>query len=114
MWRLHNLRLAQPFGWADISREDMLGVIERLRALETMTWNEILVGAKKQNHTLASNEICKEAQVCLATDWQGADEVVSVRVTGRKRVWGIRENGVLYLLWWDPTHAVYPVEKKNT
>lgn len=114
VWALRNIRLAAPFGWANISRADMLDVMARLQSFESMTWNEILVAAKKQNHTLSSDQICKEARTCLEGDWQGADEVVSLRVSGKKRVWGIREGGILYLLWWDPTHSVCPTQKKNT
>lgn len=108
-WRLSNLRLPKPFGWGDIDRDDMVQVIQRLQNLESMTWGAILIDGKKQNHHCNTSDICKDAQTCLDEDWQGgADEVVTLRVTGVKRVWGIIERGVCFLLWWDPEHQVFP------
>ncbi len=108
-WRLSNLRLSKPFGWSDIDRQDMVQVIERLKNLESMTWGDILDTGRKHNHPCDTSDICKDAQECLDDDWQGGlDEVVTLRVTGKKRVWGIIENGVCFLLWWDPNHRVYP------
>ncbi len=39
------------------------------------------------------------------------DELFSLRMTGRRRVWGFREANVLRFLWWDPDHQVCPVDK---
>jgi len=41
--------------------------------------------------------------------------MLSVRVKGESRVWGFLDDaGVLYVVWWDPHHKVYPVAKKHT
>jgi hypothetical protein len=88
--RLSNMRMKPPFGWDSISREDMKQVIE--------------VGG-----------MCREARQCLAEDWQGgADEALTIRLTNKKRLWGILDGPILYLLWWDRDHAVYPSLPKNT
>lgn len=42
------------------------------------------------------------------------DRVVSLRLSAKERVSGVMESGVLNVLWWDPDHTVYPVEKKHT
>jgi len=36
------------------------------------------------------------------------EDVVSLRVGKRRRVWGIRYGRTLYLLWWDPDHDICP------
>lgn len=86
----------------------MRTVVGHLASLESMTWNDILVVAKKQNHFCTVAGLCREAQENLEQDWQGADRVLSIRLTNVKRVWGIIEQGVFYLLWWDPDHCVSP------
>lgn len=107
--------MKEPFGWNAIARDDMIQVVEHLKSLESMTWSAILIGAKKHNHRCDVERMCRAAQTCLIEDWQGgADEILTMRLTNKKRVWGILEGPIVYLLWWDPTHAVYPSEPKNT
>lgn len=106
-WRFQTLRLEPPFGWHEVSREKMLEVIGRLRNLETMTWSDILVRAGKENHAIPTSELIRDAQDILEDSYQGGvDQVYSLRVPARERIWGIIEAGVLLLLWWDPEHAV--------
>ena len=86
----------------------MRAVISHLKSLETMTWNAILVGAKKQNHHCNVSDLTKRARENIQQDWQGADKVLSIRLTNVKRMWGIVDQGILHLLWWDPAHEVMP------
>ena len=98
-----------PYGWQDLSREKLLQIIERLRALETMTWSDILVKGKKDNHEIPFGDLVRPAQACLKQVWQGGvDSVVSLRLTARERIFGIMDDGVLHLIWWDPEHEVCP------
>jgi hypothetical protein len=42
------------------------------------------------------------------------EAVLSLRISARERVWGILDGPALQVLWWDPEHQVYPVERRNT
>ncbi len=42
------------------------------------------------------------------------DALVSLRLGAKKRIWGVLEGSVLYVLWWDPHHEVYPSKKRHT
>ena len=42
------------------------------------------------------------------------ESLFSVRITGERRVWGIKDVAILRVLWWDLDHSVYPVEKSHT
>jgi len=86
----------------------MRSVIAHLKSLETMTWRDILVVAKKQNHHCNVSDLAKRARQNIEEDWQGADRVLSIRVTNTKRVWGIIDQGIFHLIWWDPEHEVMP------
>lgn len=80
-----------------------------------MTWSEILVDSKKQNHTIPIPELSKEAQSRLREIGNDdIDTLISLRLSGKRRVWGIRTGSTLSILWWDPEHRVCPSKKKHT
>jgi hypothetical protein len=113
-WRSAFVDFDGPFGFskADVT---MLfqETIPRLHDFETMTWGEI--DGKTGSHFVAVSDLCKEARERLVALIQAdLEELYSVRITGARRVWGIREGATLRLLWWDPEHAVCPSPKKRT
>ena len=109
------MEMASPFGWREIEPEKLIEVRAKLRDFESMTWYEILVASKSRNHTVTIESLCKEARDRLEEIGQGdLEELVSLRLSGPERVWGIRTGNVLHVLWWDPEHAVYPSLKKHT
>jgi hypothetical protein len=80
-----------------------------------MTWREILIDGRKQNHFIGVWQICGEAQRRLEEVGYGdLKKIVSLRLTGKEKIWGVMEEGTLAILWWDPEHTVYPVEKHHT
>jgi hypothetical protein len=92
--------------------EKLLNVIGRLKHFETMTWSEI-EGPK--NHSVSCESIVRDAQRRLQEiNQDDVDELFSLRLSGKERVWSIRDGSVLKLLWWDPEHKVCPSEKKHT
>ena len=42
------------------------------------------------------------------------DELWSLRIQGKQRVWCIAFGNVMKALWWDPDHEVVPSNKKRT
>ena len=86
----------------------------KLKHYETMTWGEILKD-KQHNHSVSVSSLTKEARERLAHMKQDdIDSVFRLRLTGKQRVWGIRDRHVLRLLWWDPEHEICPSALKNT
>lgn len=80
-----------------------------------MTWDAIVVTAKKFNHAVSCDSLCKSAKNRLQElELDDLDELVSLRVSSKKRIWAIRQGQHCLLLWWDPDHEVCPSEKKNT
>jgi hypothetical protein len=114
-WRIQLLEVVDPFGWHAIERDKLLEVREKLGQFESRTWNEIVVVAKKNNHAVRRDQLCKEAQDRLRQlKLDDIDELTSLRLSGAERVWGIRDNAIMMVLWWDPDHLVCPSEKKHT
>lgn len=107
--------MVDPFGWHQLSLDELHRIRERLSRFETMTWAEILIEGKKQHHSIPVANLEKAAQDRLDAARIFQDELVSLHVTGRERIWGYRvEDGIFVLLWWDPQHAVCKSVRKHT
>ena len=114
-WQIHILQTRGPFGWDVLDKEKLERIRQRLANLETMTWREILIKSKKQHHTIRVAALPGENQKRLREIGQhDVDRLISLRVSGRERIFGILDKAVLRLLWWDPEHQVYPSPKKHT
>lgn len=102
-----------PWSWTNVDGQKLKEIRAFLANLETMEWNSLL--HQNRAHTVARWHLSKDAQKRLeAIGQDDTDDLVSLRKTGVERIWGIKDRDVLKLIWWDPDHTVYPVEKKNT
>ena len=78
-----------------------------------MTWGEI--EKNNNSHLIPIDEISPKAKKRLKdVNLDYLEYLFSFRVSGRERLWGNRENEAFYIIWWDPKHTVYPVQKKHT
>ena len=101
-----------PWCFYQNGNNDLRTVIDGLRPFESMTWSEI---EGKRNHAISCDSIIREAQRRLEDIGQDdLDELFSIRLTGRQRIWGIRDGTIFRLLWWDRQHAICPSPKKHT
>jgi len=104
--------MVDPFGWHEIERVKLDEIRNKLANFESMTWGEIL---GRNSHLIPVGDICKGARDRLeALKQDDIDELLSLRLSGKQRIWGILEEQALKLLWWDPEHLVCPSQKKHT
>ncbi|MFM2315355.1 MAG: hypothetical protein RLZZ04_4633 [Cyanobacteriota bacterium] len=114
-WRISKIQFVDPFGWHNLDFKQIDYIRTKLSDFETMTWNQIFVEAKKQNHSVYIDQLSTEARNRLDTlDINDIDQLWSLKLSGRQRVWGILDQGVFDLLWWDPQHLVCRSNKKHT
>lgn len=105
--------LEGPWGWLNIQSKDILvSIMEKLGNFESMTWGEI--DRNRHNHPMPFDEIPKEARERLKERELDDQELYSFHLSAKKRIWGKREREAFYIIWWDPEHTVYPVQKKHT
>ncbi|MBL8221052.1 MAG: hypothetical protein JNL62_17595 [Bryobacterales bacterium] len=105
----------KPWGWDTATPEELKEIHAKLSELERRTWSEILVKSAYQNHRVRVTQVCPDAQRRLDELGYGdLEHLVSLRLGATERVWGVLNEAVLTLLWWDPNHSVYPVQMKNT
>ncbi len=113
-WRISKLCLRDPYGWQSLPIEKIQYIQQKLLHLESMTWDEILV-KNGHHHEVDITRLCRQAQDYLEEmSLDDIDQVLSLRLTGKERVWGILNNGVVELLWWDPNHEICSSKLKHT
>ena len=106
------MEMCDPFGWHRIDGAILLEIREKLRNFESMTWGQIM---GPQSHMVSTMSLCKNARERLAQlKLDELEELFSLRLSGKERVWGVLEHNILTLLWWDPDHEVCPSLKKHT
>jgi hypothetical protein len=111
-WRIGAMEMCDPFGWHAINSALLLEIRGKLGNFESMTWGAII---GPNNHQVSTELLCKAARHRLAAlRLDDLEELFSLRLSGRERIWGVLEHNVLTLLWWDPDHQICPSLKKNT
>lgn len=80
-------------------------ILPHFQSWETQTWKEILVGAKKQNHSINVTALNKAASDRLAELYIEAESLISLRLTGTHRVYGYMNGAVFNILWVDLNHG---------
>ena len=117
-WRISRMDVVDPFGWHKLSKDKAIIVRAKLAAFESRTWNDILVKDSEKNHSVGVEQLCRQAQKRLTKiKHDDLDELISLHLSGRERVWGYRDAlrpEILQLLWWDPDHQVCPSPKMHT
>jgi hypothetical protein len=112
-WHFKVLDLYGPYCPTKMTKDTLKEVKKKLGEFEGMTWQEIERNGK--NHFVSTANLAKEARQRLREiEQDDLEQLYSLRLSGKERVYGIREANILRILWWDPTHSVYPTEPYNT
>lgn len=80
-------------------------VFPKLQSFEKMTWGEILIKAKKQNHSIDVDSLNKCARDRLCELRIEEEAVYSLRLTGKIRIYGFMVGSVFNILWYDNDHG---------
>jgi hypothetical protein len=113
-WSTVRMDWGGPFSWSGLSAERILReIIPKLQDFEKMTWGEI--EGPSGSHFVDVTALVKPARKRLKEiGMEDTDQIFSLRMGARPRIWGIRDVAVLQIIWWDPEHAVCPSQKKGT
>lgn len=111
-WRFSLVDLEGPYGWASATSDHLQDAHAKLAAFEESSWQQL---AGRKHHRIDVAALCATARRRLEEiEHDEVDSLYTLHLNGLQRVWGIVWDDVYYLLWWDPNHTVYPVEKKHT
>lgn len=101
-----------PWGWDFFDSAEIIMLFQKIFESQKLTWQSL---RSNGSHFVNRTDLCSEAQKRLTyLRKDDLDQLFSLRLTGPKRVWGIKEGNILWLLWWDPKHRVCVSNKKHT
>ena len=94
-------------------------IIDKLISYEGQTWMEIIsaTGGKSsgtRSHFINVSDLEKEAQKRIDQLHLHIDQVLSLRLDARTRLFGVMDNGTMDILWYDPDHEICKSSKKHS
>lgn len=97
------------WAWTDMSPDDSQEVAVFLATISRSTWAEIK-RRRDYHHYQYVSDLVADAQNRFKriNDLCNFDQLFRFRLSGTKRLWGVLNARVFYVLWWDPDHTVYP------
>lgn len=112
-WRFSACDKGGAWAWTSLDAAGKYKrVLEKLHQFETMNWSEIKRGG---SHPVEVSMLAKGARDRLTQIKQNdLDDLMSFHLTGKNRVWCVRDRNIMKVLWWDPDHTVCPSIKKHT
>jgi len=111
-FRADRMDVDGPWHWGNLESIHLQAFLQKIFDSQHLTWQEL---HEKGCHSVCVSELVSDAQKRLQKIGQDdLDELYSLRLTGKQRVWGIKERNIFWLLWWDPTHSICPSLKKHT
>ena len=88
-------------------------VWSKIHRFNGMDWSEIM--GNRQFHFTPVNRIVRDARVRFTSLYQRepdlGDRLFSTRLSSRERIWAIQRGAEGCIIWYDPEHTVYPVDK---
>ncbi len=121
VWQVGAIDSDGEWGWQRIGRIRWESeILPKLRNFETMTWSEIerQSGGKTRgtnHHPIPVSDLIPEAQRRLQElQLDDIDELFSLRLTGKARIFGIRRGRAMKILWFDFDHRICPSKKRRT
>lgn len=86
----------------------------KLKEFEKLTWQEIddfySGSGHKMHHSHDRKDICAEARSRMTEIEIFDTKVFRFRLGGTRRLWGVRRAALFEIIWYDPTHQIYPTE----
>jgi hypothetical protein len=79
-------------------------ILPRLKDLEQQRWCDFS-GPKKESHFVATSTLNDCAQKRLEELGIVEDEIFSLRLENRMRIYGLRPKSTLIILWYDENHG---------
>lgn len=99
--------------WSLKKSDIFTDIIPKLISFERRKWGDI-ISDNYHNHWISYEDLSKEAQERLNELNLYYDALFSLRLTNTLRLFGYIENGVFYIIWYDPHHEVCISAKKHT
>jgi hypothetical protein len=114
VWQFQLVDWDGPFGWRNIEKPKWQEILQKLGQFETRTWADIKSDGNNHAVDIQNSPNPATPKRLAEIHLDDIDELFSLRLSGKERLWGILEQHILQILWWDPNHEVWPSTKKHT
>lgn len=89
-------------------------IAQAIKSIEMRTWNDIL-SHEDRDHEIEIYNIASFAQKRLQElSLDDVDGLWSFHLNGKIRLWGIKNQSLIRVIWLDPNHLICPSHKKHT
>ncbi len=118
-WCCTNADLKDSWSWGEerqwTADEWERTILPTFQEFAKITWGEISQASSESGHRMhhdhSITDIITEAQErWIYLDLEQYDTLFRFRLGGTKRAWGYIVQAHFFLVWWDRTHNIYPVD----
>ncbi len=95
----------------EISKADHVDLLEFVARVEEMKVNEVIPALGKREDVAGASpnsDAQRRAQELFPDDHE---RIHSLRMSGRKRIWGLQFENEFSVIWWDPEHSIWPTKR---
>ena len=91
-------------------------VLPKLHSFEGMNWAEIKVVPKdgknggNKHHNISIEDFTSQGKREYEKQNMHYDEMFSIRLSNKERLFGILEKGVFHIVWYDPNHEIAKIK----
>lgn len=113
-WAISTFDYDGPWGIEAVKKENWIKHLTvHISSFETMTWDELLKasggraeGKGNNHHEINVDNLSKKAKGRLnEINWiEDTDTIFSLRLQSKIRIYGVRDDNILKILWFDPWH----------
>lgn len=106
--------------WDLYSSDILADILKKLVDFERMTWAEIQRQThndnRSSNHYISFEKMSQNAKDRFSELRlnEFSDNIFSLRLKSKERMFGILTDGIFYILWYDKNHEICPSTLKNT
>jgi hypothetical protein len=124
--KVYDITPVWSFGLFDASHEtwglsgkDLCKYINAMKNFSNQTWGIILTDNSGKAHGTRSHPIPVENLISKARErlkelkLDDYDELISIRIASRVRIWGMFHGTIFNILWLDDNHEICPSLKKG-
>jgi hypothetical protein len=112
-WRVSRIQIADPYGWHEMTPEEVAYLKGKLGTFEKNTWHEIFVRDARFNHCISAADLkCQVARKWMNDNMPDQDYLWTLRLTNKERIWGVLSENAYPIILWDPNHLIWEVPKK--
>ncbi len=114
-FRFDRLDLDGPWCFSKIDPDHLKQLLPKLAEYESMNVGEAFSGRPGKDYFFSRSKpprhLVDRLEEIEADDLDG---ISRLQITGRQRLYGIRNRNEFSILWWDPEHQIWPSRKRNT